>query len=263
VGAEQYCRRLSLASIRLASLMIWLAILVFGLIAGSIGGVVGFGGSTILMPILAIGFGPKEAVPVMAIAGVLANMSRIVVWWREVDWRAAAVYCMAGIPCAAFGARTMLALDANLLELLLGIFFIGSIPVRRRLLDRGFRIGLPGLALAGAGIGYLSGLVASTGPLNTPFFLAHGLVKGAFVSTEALGSLGVFGTKAIVFRSFGALPSETIARGLIVGSSLMAGSWIAKRFMAHLEPKQFQLLMDAVLVLAGSTMFWSVWRAWT
>jgi uncharacterized membrane protein YfcA len=241
--------------------MIWLAILVFGLAAGTIGGIVGFGGSTILMPILVIGFGPKEAVPIMAIGGVLANISRIAVWWREVDWRAAAIYCATGVPFAALGARTMLALDPHLLELLLGVFLISTIPLRRRLLAGGFTIGLAGLALAGASVGYLSGLVATTGPVNTPFFLAYGLVKGAFVSTEALGSLGVFGTKTIVFHTFGVLPGETVARGLIVGSSMMAGSWVAKRFLSHLDAAQFQLLMDVVLVLAGLSMFWSVWSA--
>jgi len=236
--------------------MIWLAILSFGLAAGTLGGIVGFGGSTILMPILALAFGPKEAVPIMAIAGVLANLSRVVAWWREVDWRAAAVYCATGIPFAALGARTLLALDPRIIELVLGLFFLIMIPARRWLLNERFSIKLPGLALAGAGVGYLSGLVASTGPLNTPFFLAYGLVKGAFVSTEALGSLGVFGTKAIVFHTFGALPTDTIARGVIVGTSMMAGSWVAKQFLSHLDAEQFRILMDVAMLVAGLTMLW-------
>jgi uncharacterized protein len=240
--------------------MMWLAILVFGLAAGTVGGIVGFGGSTILMPVLALAFGPKEAVPIMAIAGVLANLSRVAVWWREVDWRAAAVYCATGIPFAALGARTLLALDPRVIEFVLGAFFLIMIPTRRRLLNRGVSIGMPGLALAGAGVGYLSGLVASTGPLNTPFFLAYGLTRGAFVSTEALGSLGVFGTKTMVFHTFGALPSDTVARGLIVGSSMMGGALVAKRFLAHLEPRQFQLLMDVAMMAAGLTLLWSALR---
>lgn len=237
--------------------MTWLAILLFGLVAGTIGGVVGFGGSTILMPVLVLSFGPKEAVPIMAIAGVLGNVSRVAVWWREVDWRAAAAYCATGIPFAALGARTLLALDPRLVELVLGIFFLAMVPARRWLLRRGWSIGLWGLAAAGAGVGFLSGLVASTGPINTPFFLAHGLVKGAFVSTEALGSLGVFGTKSLVFRSLGALPAEIIIRGTIVGGSMMVGSWIAKRFLSHLDHHQFHVLMDAMLIVAGGTLLWS------
>ena len=240
--------------------MMWLALLVVSLAAGTVGGVVGFGGSTILMPVLVLAFGPKQAVPIMAIAGLLANLSRVAVWWREVDWRAAAVYCATGIPFAALGARALIALDARLLEIVLGLFFLTMIPTRRWLLRRGFSIGLTGLALAGAGVGFISGLVASTGPLNTPFFLAYGLVKGAFISTEALGSIGVFGTKTIVFRTFGALPADLLVLGVVFGSAMMAGSWVAKRFLSHLEPRQFQLLMDIAMFAAGATLLWGATR---
>ena len=93
--------------------------------------------------------------------------------------------------------------------------------------------------------------------LNTPFFLAYGLVKGAFLATEAAGSLAVYLTKALVFRSFGALPVEAIAKGLIIGSSLMAGSFLAKRFVLRLDAEHFRLLMDGLLLLSGLTMLWA------
>ena len=63
-----------------------------------------------LMPVLVYEYGPKQAVPIMAVAAVLANLSRILAWWREVDWRACAAYSVTGIPAAALGARTLLAL---------------------------------------------------------------------------------------------------------------------------------------------------------
>jgi hypothetical protein len=81
----------------------------------------------------------------------------------------------------------------------------------------------------GAGIGFLAGIVVSTGPINTPFFLAYGLIKGAYLSTEAMGSLAVYMAKVITFRSLGALPVEIVVKGLIIGSSLVAGAFIAKR----------------------------------
>src|SRR5262245_64993349 len=96
--------------------MIWIAILALGLAAGTIGGIVGFGSSIMLMPILMLAFGPKEAVPIMAIAALLANLSRVAVWWREIDWRANAVYCATAIPAAAMGARTLLDVVPQLVE---------------------------------------------------------------------------------------------------------------------------------------------------
>ena len=60
-----------------------------------------------------------------------------------------------------------------------------------------------------------------------------------------------------MFRSFGALPWEIIAKGLIVGSSLMVGSVLAKHFVLRLEPARFRLLMDGLLLASGLTMLWT------
>lgn len=237
--------------------MLWLTILVLGLASGTLASIIGFGASVTMMPLLVFGFGAKEAVPIMAIASLLANAGRVAVWWRDVDWRVNAAYCATAIPAAALGATTLISLDGRTVEGVFGAFLIAMVPARRWLLARGFGIGLPGLAVVGAGIGFLTGMVASTGPINTPFFLAYGLVKGAYLSTEAVGSMAIGLTKAIVFRKADALPLETILRGILVGSSLMTGAWIAKRFVQQLRAEQFRVLMDIMLVASGGFMLWT------
>ncbi|MDB5796886.1 MAG: hypothetical protein JWP36_788 [Paucimonas sp.] len=232
-------------------------VLVVALAAGTISGIVGFGSSIMLMPVLVLQFGPKEAVPVMAVAALLANLSRILAWWRDVDWRACLAYSITGAPCAALGARTLLVLPTQVVEITLGVFFILMIPIRRWMVAREMRIGLGHLALAGAVIGFLTGMVVSTGPINVPLFLAFGLVKGAFLATEAAGSLAVYLSKATVFRLYDALPAEAIAKGLIIGSSIMLGSFVAKRFVLKLEPELFRLMMDVIMLASGATMIWA------
>ena len=103
-------------------------------------------------------------------------------------------------------------------------------------------------------IGYITGVVVSTGPINTPFFLAYGLTKGAFIGTEAMGSLGMYVSKAVAFRSFGVLPDDVVVQALIIGTSLMAGSVLSKRLLLRLPAERFFLLMEAVLLLSGLTM---------
>lgn len=236
--------------------MLWLPILALGLLAGTIGGVVGFGGSTILLPALVLSFGPKEAVPLMGIAGFLANLARAGVWWREIDWRGASIYAATGIPAVILGANTFLALDARLVEGLLGVFMLAMIPLRRWFVARRFTIGLAGLAAAGAGVGYLTGLVSSTGPINTPFFLAYGLTRGAFIATEALASFAVYLAKSVVFQRSGALPADVIVKGLIIGSAMMLGSWLAKGIVMRLDAHQFTSLMEVLMAFAGLAMIW-------
>ena len=234
-------------------------VLILGLVAGTLGGIVGFGTSILLMPALVLVYGPKQAVPIMAVASIMANGSRVAAWWREVDWRTTAAYSATAMPAAALGARTLLVLPAGVVDAVLGAFFIAMIPARRWMLRQQWRLTRAQLAGVGAVIGYVTGIVVSTGPLSTPFFLMHGLVKGAFLATEAMSSIGIYVAKAIAFRSFGALPIEAFVQGLIVGSTLLAGAFLAKRYVTQLDAERFRWLMDAVMLGAGLIMLAAAW----
>jgi hypothetical protein len=235
----------------------FLFVLTVGLLAGTISGIVGTGSSIMLMPVLVYAYGPKQAVPIMAVAAMLANLSRILAWWREVDWRACAAYSVTGIPAAAFGARTLLALPSRAVDISIGLFLIAMVPARHWLARHQLKFSLWHLALGGAVIGYLTGIVVSTGPLSVPLFLFYGLTRGAFLATEAASSLGLYFSKSVTFQRFGALTPDVALKGLIAGSSLMFGAFIAKRFVLRLEPEMFRLVMDAIMIAAGLSMLWN------
>jgi uncharacterized membrane protein YfcA len=234
-----------------------LFVLVVGLVAGTISGIVGTGSSIMLMPVLVYEYGPKQAVPIMAVAAVLANLSRILAWWREVDWRACAAYSVTGIPAAALGARTLLALPSRAVDVAIGLFLIAMVPARHWLARHQLTANLWHLALGGAVIGFLTGIVVSTGPLSVPLFLFYGLTKGAFLATEAASSLGLYFSKSVTFERLGALTPDIALKGLVAGASLMSGAFIAKRFVLHLKPDVFRLVMDAIMIAAGLSMLWN------
>lgn len=237
--------------------MNFLFVLTVGLVAGTISGIVGTGSSIMLMPVLVYQYGPKQAVPIMAVASVLANLSRILAWWREVDWRACVAYSITGIPAAVLGARTLLALPSRAVDVSIGLFLIAMVPVRHWLARHNLKFSLLHLAIGGAVIGYLTGIVVSTGPLSVPLFLFYGLTRGGFLATEAAGSLGLCLSKSVTFERFGALTPEIALQGLIAGSSLMFGAFIAKRFVLRLDANLFRLVMDGIMLAAGLSMLWN------
>ena len=237
--------------------MDFLFVLAVGLVAGTISGIVGTGSSIMLMPVLIYEYGPRQAVPIMAIAAVMANFSRILAWWREVDWRACAAYSAPAIPAAALGARTLLVLPSRTVDICIGLFLIAMVPARHWLARHQLKLSLWHLAIGGAVIGYLTGIVVSTGPLSVPLFLFYGLTKGAFLATEAASSLGIYVSKSVTFQRFGALPVEVAVQGLIAGASLMAGAFVAKRFVLRLEPEVFRRLMDVIMIVAGLSTLWT------
>src|ERR1700679_2908830 len=120
----------------------FLFVLAVGLVAGTISGIVGTGSSIMLMPVLIYQYGPKQAVPIMAIAAVMSNLSRILAWYREVDWRACTAYSVPAIPAAALGARTLLELPSHIVDISIGLFLIARVPARHWLASPQFTLSL-------------------------------------------------------------------------------------------------------------------------
>src|SRR5260221_5893018 len=112
-------------------MLTYLLVLSVGYVAGTVSGIVGTGATIILLPVLVFAFGPREAIPIMAIVALMSNFAKITSWWKEIDWRATACYAAGGIPAAALGARTMLLLPPEVIHIALGAFFLVMIPCRR------------------------------------------------------------------------------------------------------------------------------------
>ncbi|SUA93400.1 sulfite exporter TauE/SafE family protein [Pandoraea pulmonicola] len=233
---------------------------VVGTAAGVVSGVVGTGSSMMLLPVLVYTYGPKQAVPIMAVAAIVGNVSKVLAWWREIDWRAVSAYSIAGAPAAALGARTLWSLPATAVDVALGLFFVTMVPVRHYLLRKQWRLSPWQLALSGAVIGFLTGIVLSTGPLSVPAFAAYGLSGGAFLGAESASSVLIYVAKVLMFSGLGALPAEAWANGLIVGATLMFGTLLGKRFVLGLSPRVFQRLLDVMLVVSGGVMLSAAWR---
>lgn len=235
-------------------------VLAVGLIAGLVSGIVGTGATIILLPVLTLAFGPKAAIPIMAVVALMSNFAKITSWWRQIDWRACGAYALGGIPGAALGARTMLSLPSYWVDIALGCFFLVMIPGRRWLSAHQYKVPLWMLAPAGLAIGFLTGIVVSTGPITVPLFIAYGLVKGAFIATEAASSLAVYISKATTFHTLGALPTDIVIKGLITGSSVMTGTYLSRLLLERLSLAVFQRLLDGVMLLSGLALLWAAMR---
>ena len=225
-----------------------------GLGAGVLGGVIGFGTTIILMPALVYFYGPIQAIPVVALVATVANLSRIFLWWSSINWSVCFVYSITAIPAVILGVNTLVSLNDRLVEITLGLFLILLIPIRRWMRKKNFYLKLWQMSLVGAAIGYLTGIVATTGAINTPFFLAFGLTKGAFLGTEAASTLSILFTKGITFHQLGFLNNTAIIQGLLIGACVLIGSIFSKRIVLALPEKKFLLLMELVMLVSGASI---------
>lgn len=232
----------------------YLLVLFIGVISGVVSGVIGTGASLMLLPALVLCFGPKQAVPIMAVAAIVGNISRVILWRKDIHWKAFLAYSVTGVPAAAFGAQTLWSLKATWIDIALGTFFLLMIPYRHWAKSRNFTLSLWQLSVAGALVGYLTGIVLSTGPLTIPIFSAYGLLKGPLLSTEAAASFVIYLSKTITFKAIGGLPPSVVLKGLLIGLSLAAGMSIGKFITLKISMTTFQRLLDVLMLLSGISL---------
>ncbi len=93
------------------------------------------------------------------------------------------------------GVRTLLALPPHIVDIALGVSFISMVPTRRWLARSRVRFTLVHLMLIGAPVGFLTGIVVSTGPITgTSIMLgtlmARRIVAGCRRAPSGLSSMG-------------------------------------------------------------------------
>ena len=72
-------------------------------IAALLAAVTGFGGAAVLLPMLVFVFGVREAIPILTVAQLIGNGSRVWFNRRELDWRVVGWFALGGVPMALLG----------------------------------------------------------------------------------------------------------------------------------------------------------------
>ena len=236
------------------TLGVWLVLLAVAVGAGLLGSVAGFGSVLLLMPVCSYAFGVEKTVPILTVAALLGNLSRAAYTWRETDWTTLRLYLLGGVPGAVAGARLFSTADAGAIQRIIGLLVLLSVPARRMLFSETIRIPSGGFVALGAVIGFLSGFAGAVGPLNVPFFLAHGLMKGAYIATDAFASAAIHLTKSAVYGRFAVLDVQSVGIGSILGFGLLAGAWIGRRVIDCLDTPAFVLIVEILMVVSALTM---------
>ena len=227
-------------------------------IAAMLAAVTGFGGAAVLLPMLVFVFGVREAVPILTVAQLIGNGSRVWFNRRELDWRVVGWFALGGVPMALVGGVLFAHAPLKALTRVLGAFLILIVVIRHMPKMKAFETPLRGFAIIGAASSFLSALLGSVGPLMAPFFLAYGLVKGAYIGTEALSTVVMHVAKLIAYRESAVLPVHAVVSGLALGPLMVAGSFAGKRVVDRIPERVFVLIIDATLLAAGA-MFLTGW----
>ncbi len=221
------------------------------LVASTLAAVTGFGGAAVLLPLLVITVGVRDAIPVLTVAQLVGNGSRVWFNRRELDLKVVGWFALGGVPMALLGGLLFARAPLTALTRLLGLFLLLVVAWRRLRTGSPARPPLRSFALIGAVSSFLSALLGSVGPLMAPFFLAYGLVKGGYIATEAMSTVVMHIAKLVAYQGSSVLSVGAIEVGLALGPIMVLGSWTGKRIVDRLPERVFILLIEGTMLVVG------------
>ena len=237
----------------MSDLWLYLGMGAVAFVSSAISGVAGFGGGMIFLPALVAVHGAKASVPVLTVAVLLGNASRVLFFRRHLDMKVVLLFSLGSVPLAIIGSMVYVTLPAFWIKKSIGAFLLIVVLFQR--FYKPVRVGTPWFFLPLGGVsGFLSALVGGVGPLSAPFFLAYGLAKEAFVGTEALCATIMHLVKSITYNRLDILGPRELSAGLLYGGVMVGGSFTAKKILEKLSREQFLHLVEALLFLIGLYM---------
>jgi uncharacterized membrane protein YfcA len=239
-----------------AQLLQWLAVALVAFAASILGGLAGYGTGLVLPVVLGPVVGVAHVVPVMALAMVLNNGSRVAAFWRDVQWPHVRRMLLLGLPACVAGSYGFTLLDERWVALLIGAFLLLSVPLRRLLKRADYRLGAGGEIGAGAGFGFINGGMTGTGVILISLLMAAGVQGAGLIATDATISaiMGLF--KVAVFGGFARLDTDLVVAGLLIGLCTTPGAFVARRLLDLIPARIHALVMEVVVVVGGIGFLW-------
>jgi len=187
------------------------------LAASTLGGFSGFGTGLVLPVFLVPLVGVANVIPVMAVAMLLNNGCRVIAFRREIQWNHVGRMLALGLPACAVGAYSYTLLSSRWISVLLGVFLLLSVPLRRLLRRTQIHFSPTAQVGAGACFGFINGGMTGTGAILISILMSVGVAGSALVATDAVISVVMGLAKVALFGKLSALTLQLGLLGLLVG----------------------------------------------
>ena len=152
--------------------------------AALISGAAGFGGSLLLLPIVTAFVGVETAVPVLTLAQLIGNVSRMGTGLKQIKWDAVGWFCLTALPLSALGAFGFSVLPKDIVTRCIGVALIILVIFKVKKIFE-LKGNKRTLLIGGAITGGLSGLAGSAGPIGCSSIPFTGIAAGCLYSKRS------------------------------------------------------------------------------
>ena len=245
-----------------ADISLWQLALVAAVafIASLVGGVSGYGTGALMPLVLVPLVGAEPVVPIIAISALFNNASRLTAFFKYADFRRAAIVGVCALPTCVLSAWGYTRLSSAGAALVIGAMLILSVPLRRHLKRRDFRVGDGGLARAPSAMAWWSAAPPGSGVILLSLLMAAGLQGAGVIATDAAISMVISVVKLAVFGLAGVVTAQVIAFALLIGIVALPGAFLARAFVERMPVHVHTAMLDAVVLVGGVAMVIGAFR---
>jgi uncharacterized protein len=217
----------------------------------------GGGASLLLMPLVAVVVGVKAVAPVMAISIGMSSTSKVLFFWKHIDWRLFVWLFPSTIIGSLIGARMFASLSSDFLQILIGLLLVSTVIQYNQKEKRSrFKVKAWHFAPMGLVVAFLSGLIGGVGPLMNSAYLNYGISKESLLGTRSANAIILHITKIISYAYFGYVTGEVIKYGLLIGVTSMIAVYFGKQILSRISDLFFRKIVVISMVVSGALMLW-------
>lgn len=236
--------------------MNWVLLLA-GLIAGLLSGAVGFGGGMVLLPVVTSIYGIEVAVPVCTIAQLGSNLSKVIMGWRDIQWKQVGFFLLTAAPLTALGAIGFGVADKQLMSRILCVFLI--VFAVMKIMGKMNLPHRPATMLVGGGVtGFVNGMLGLSGPLSSAVFLTLDLTPVAYIATEATSATIMHIIKILVYNKLNLVNTDILLNGALIAVTMIVGNMVAMRTIRCFHTKTYQRIVAICMIALSVYLFFSV-----
>jgi hypothetical protein len=215
--------------------------------------VVGFGTSTMLIPLAVLFFDIKKAIVMVAFFHFFANISRISLFKDHINWRLIPIYGIPLLVSCFLGAWLLQYLPSDTLRFAFGIFLVLYALVSFCGSRLTMRPGNVTAICGGLASGVLSGLLGMGGAVRVAFLQVFGLQRDSFIATNAGLALMADMIRIPVYLATGVMNPHREDFLLIPLMVIVAylGTLLGRRLAKSIPEDRFRHVVLAALLLAG------------
>lgn len=235
--------------------MDWLLVLMLfalGAIAFSLSTISGGGGALMQIPVLNALIGTAQTAPVLNLGAFVSRPSRILMFWKDIDWRIFWYFVPSAIIGALIASWLFSKVTLGWVQLIVGLFLVSTVfQYRFGKKSQSFKVQLWYFIPLGLIVSIVGTFTGGMGPVLNPFLLNAGIDKEALVGTKAAQSF-FFGISQISgYTFFGLLNKELVMLGIALGLGATLGNYIGKRLLKRMSSASFRKWVLAVMVISG------------